>query len=160
MKQIESFQLNPDRKFGVRLFDKNENFFDVLYEQETAVVMDTELSQIEKPKPSIWEMTKTLLLEKEKSFECIISHQIDGEFFAHVKFEDDEKYNFRVSDLMIMFFFDKEFPIMADESLFTIVAVNPVEDKNDLEKQLADALEKEDFEKAKEIQTKLNNLGV
>lgn len=157
MRKIEKFQLNPDFKLGVRLFDKYGNYFDVEYEENTAINIQMELSKIEKPKASIWDMTKTLLEEKSEEFDCIISHQVDGEYFSYIKFQDDEKYNFRVTDLLIMFFYDENHPILADDSLFTTII--KLEDKDDLEAKLAEALEKDDFEVAKQIQEKLNQLG-
>jgi bifunctional DNase/RNase len=132
------------------------------------------MENVSTPRPLTHDLIKNILDSVNKKVKYIeIEKVVDGVFYSNIVFEDNEKIDARTSDaIVIALTCNKD--IFIDEKIiekvgyfderFNKVLVHEATDdlmKNDiniLEKNLKDAIENEDYEKASEIKEKINNI--
>ena len=116
------------------------------------------MSEYTKPKMDIWKLSRELLKTAEIS-EVYIKEESHGDYFAYVTINGEE-YMAKPSDLLVVLE-PMNIETFIDDSLLKGPDDAPIDSdpKVDLQRQIDEAVEKEDFDLAAKLQEELNNLN-
>lgn len=139
--KIERIELTTE---GLQLTTVTNSTCLIPLELDTINDLNKNLFNSFKPKPFIWDFNKNYFKEKD-NIEYIIDYEIFGDYFGYMV-ENDKLYPLRVSDAYLILSNNHDFYINSD-----LISIS---DRN-LEMELQQAIDAEDFNKAKLIQEEI-----
>jgi len=142
--KIKFAQIGPE---CVIVYDEKKNYCEIPLEKETSILLSAEVSSFTKAKYNIYDLFRFVKDKTNISIKHIlIESKSNEEFKSYIEFEEFGKFYIKVSDILSLFDI-KTNDVFIDDSLLTIINKD-----DDLEKQLSDAISKEDFKEAERIQ--------
>lgn len=165
MKKVDKIELTSDKeqKFPEKNFisflDKNNNLLlSIPIEKKTSYIIIEETKNPNLYKENIWQVTSSLLKEKNV-IKYIIEYEKNEEYFGYFYFENGEKIFTRPSDAAIICNY-LNIPIFINKTVLNekIKYQNEYTSIEEIDEEIKKALEEENYDLADELKNKKENL--